>query len=134
MYKDVERTSDIFLSFAILAIIVACLGLFGLAEFTTKERTKEIGIRKVNGAKINEILLLLNIKFIRWIVIAFIIASPVAWYAANLWLQNFAYHTSVSWWIFALTSLLTIGIAMLTVCWQSWKAATRNPVESLRYE
>ena len=134
MYKDVERSEGIFLSFAILAIIVACLGLFGLAEFTTKERTKEIGVRKVNGAKINEILVLLNIKFVRWIVIAFVIASPLAWYATNLWLQNFAYHTSVSWWIFALTSILTIGIALLTVSWQSWKAATRNPVEALRYE
>ena len=134
MYKDVERSGGIFLSFAILAIIVACLGLFGLAEFTTKERTKEIGVRKVNGAKINEILVLLNIKFIRWIIIAFIIASPLAWYATDLWLQNFAYHTSVSWWIFALTSILTIGIALLTVSFQSWKAASRNPVEALRYE
>lgn len=134
MYEDVERTGNIFLSFAILAIVVACLGLFGLAEYTTKERTKEIGVRKVNGAKINEILLLLNIKFIRWIIIAFIIASPIAWYATNLWLRNFAYHTSPSLWIFALTSLLTLGIALITVSWQSWKAATRNPVEALRYE
>ena len=134
MYQDVERTGGIFLSFSILAIVVACLGLFGLAEFTTKERTKEIGVRKVNGAKINEILLLLNIKFIRWIIIAFIIASPVAWYATSRWLQNFAYHTSVSWWIFALTSILILGIAVITVSWQSWKAATRNPVEALRYE
>ena len=134
MYKDVERTSDIFLSFAVLAIIVACLGLFGLAEYTTKERTKEIGVRKVNGAKIKEILMLLNIKFIRWIILAFIIASPLAWYATNLWLQNFAYHTSITWWIFALAGLLALGIAILTVSWQSWRAATRNPVEALRYE
>ena len=134
MYKDVERTSDIFLSFAVLAIIVACLGLFGLAEYTTKERTKEIGVRKVNGAKIKEILMLLNIKFIRWIILAFIIASPLAWYTTNLWLQNFAYHTSISWWIFALAGILTLGIALITVSRQSWRAATRNPVEALRYE
>lgn len=134
MYKDVERTGGIFLSFAILAIVVACLGLFGLAEFTTKERTKEIGVRKVNGARIKEILLLLNIKFIRWIVIAFIIASPVAWYATNLWLENFAYRTKIGWLNFVLAGIIALGIALITVSWQSWKAATRNPVEALRYE
>ncbi|GET34138.1 ABC transporter permease [Prolixibacter bellariivorans] len=134
MYNDVKRTGLIFRSFSILAILVACLGLFGLAEFITKQRTKEIGIRKVNGAKISEVMTMLNKDFIRWVVIAFVIATPIAWFAMNKWLENFAYKTSLSWWIFALAGILALGVALLTVSWQSWKAATRNPVEALQYE
>ena len=134
MYNDVKRTGLIFRSFSILAILVACLGLFGLAEFITKQRTKEIGIRKVNGAKISEVMTMLNKDFIRWVAIAFVIATPIAWFAMNKWLENFAYKTSLSWWIFALAGILALGVALLTVSWQSWKAATRNPVEALRYE
>ena len=134
MYISVQRMGTIFRSFALLAIIVACLGLFGLAEFMTKQRIKEIGVRKVNGAKVAGILSLLNKEFVKWVIIAFAIACPVAWYAMQRWLENFAYKTTFSWWIFALAILLTLGIALLTVSVQSWKAATRNPVESLRYE
>jgi putative ABC transport system permease protein len=117
-----------------LAIIISCLGLFGLALSTLEQRTKEIGIRKVNGAKISEILFLLNKDFLKWVAIAFVIATPVAWYAMNKWLESFAYKTTLSWWIFALAGLLALGIALLTVSWQSWRAARRNPVEALRYE
>ena len=90
--------------------------------------------RQVNGARVSEILIILNKDFVKWVGIAFIIATPFAWFALNKWLQNFAYKTSLSWWIFALAGLLAFGIALLTVSWQSWRAATRNPVEALRYE
>ena len=119
---------------ALLALIISCMGLLSLAIFTTKRRTKEIGIRKVNGAKVSEILTMLNKAFVKWVAIAFVIASPVAYYAMNRWLEGFAYKTALSWWIFVLAGLLALGIALLTVSWQSWKVATRNPVEALRYE
>lgn len=118
----------------LISIILSCLGLIGLTFFIMERRTKEIGIRKVNGAKISEIMVLLNRDFVKWVAVAFIIAAPVAWYALNKWLENFAYKTTLSWWIFALAGMLALGIALLTVSWQSWRAATRNPVEALRYE
>ena len=99
-----------------------------------KKRTKKIGIRKVNGARISEILTMLNKDFVKWVAIAFVIAAPIAYFAMNEWLENFAYKTSLSWWIFALAGFLALGIALLTVSFQSWKAARRNPVEALRYE
>jgi putative ABC transport system permease protein len=133
-YKSEDRLARIIGLFTTLAIAVACLGLFGLILFTAEQRKKEIGIRKVNGAKTSEIMLLLNFSYIRWIVISFIIACPIAWYAMHKWLENFAYKTELSWWVFAVAGLVALGIAMLTVSWQSWRAATRNPVESLRYE
>ncbi|HPF52642.1 MAG TPA: ABC transporter permease [Draconibacterium sp.] len=120
--------------FATLAIIIAILGILGMSVFSTVKRTKEIGIRKVNGATLVEVLVLLNKDFMKWVVISFLVATPAAWYAANRWLGNFAYKTSLSWWIFALAGVLALGIAIFTVSFQSWKAATRNPVESLRYE
>jgi putative ABC transport system permease protein len=119
---------------ALLALIISCMGLLSLAIFTTKRRTKEIGIRKVNGAKVSEVLTMLNKDFVKWVAIAFVIAMPIAYYAMNRWLEGFAYKTTLSWWIFALAGLLALGIALLTVSWQSWKVATRNPVEALRYE
>jgi putative ABC transport system permease protein len=97
-------------------------------------RVKEIGIRKINGARISEILTMLNKSFVSWIAIAFIIATPISWIAMHKWLENFAYKTELSWWIFALAGLMALGIALLTVSWISWRAATRNPVEALRYE
>jgi putative ABC transport system permease protein len=102
--------------------------------FTIQQRTKEIGIRKVNGARVSEVLAMLNRDFVKWVAIAFLIATPIAYYAMHKWLENFAYKTELSWWIFALAGLLALGIALLTVSWQSWRVATRNPVEALRYE
>jgi putative ABC transport system permease protein len=99
-----------------------------------KECVSLLGIRKINGARISEILTMLNKDFIKWVVIAFVIATPVAYYAMNKWLESFAYKTELSWWIFALAGVLALGIALLTVSFQSWRAATRNPVEALRYE
>ncbi len=117
-----------------IAILIACIGLFGLSSMLLEKRTKEIGIRRVNGARISEVLMLLNRDFVKWVAIAFVISCPVAYYTMHNWLENFAYKTTLSWWIFALAGVLALGIALFTVSWQSWKAATRNPVESLRYE
>ncbi|WP_321370099.1 FtsX-like permease family protein [uncultured Draconibacterium sp.] len=117
-----------------LAMFLCCLGLLGLVLNMVENRVKEIGIRKVNGAKVSEIIKMLNKDFIKWVIIAFVIATPIAYYAMNKWLENFAYKTTLSWWIFALAGILALGIALLTVSWQSWRAATRNPVEALRYE
>lgn len=120
--------------FTSLAIFLAIIGLLGYVSLTTAKRTKEIGIRKVNGAHITEILIMLNRGFIKWVIISFIIACPIAYYAMRQWLQNFAYKTELSWWVFALAGIVAVAVAVLTVSWQSWRAATRNPVESLRYE
>ena len=133
-YKSEINTAKVVTSLSLIAIFLSMIGIFGMIIFTIQRRTKEIGIRKVNGAKVSEILTMLNRDFIKWVVIAFIIATPVAYYAMNKWLENFAYKTTLSWWIFALAGVLALGIALLTVSFQSWKAATRNPIESLRYE
>lgn len=134
MYRTEQRIGQIFVSFAALAILIACLGLFGLAAFTAERRTKEIGVRKVLGATVGNIIALLSSDFLKLIGIAILIASPLAWYATNQWLQNFAYRIDVAWWMFALAGLLTVGIALLTVSFQSIKAALVNPVKSLRSE
>ncbi len=133
-YRSDKKFGMLFLIFSVLAIFIACLGLLGLSAYSTAQRTKEIGIRKVNGAKISEVLTMLNKDFIRWVIVAFCIAVPVSFYTMKKWLESFAYRTELSWWIFALAGFLALGIALLTVSWQSWKAATRNPVEALRYE
>lgn len=120
--------------FSILSIIIACFGLIGLVIFITERRTKEIGLRKVNGASDFEIIKLLNLNFIKWISIAFLIATPISYYVLITWLQNFAYKITLSWWIFVLAGMITLVIAILTVSWQTFKAARKNPVDVLRYE
>jgi putative ABC transport system permease protein len=134
MYKGEERLAAAIRLFAILAIMISCLGIIGLAEFSLKKRIKEIGLRRVNGAGISEVIILINSDFIKWVLISFIISMPIAWYVMHKWLQTFAYKTELSWWIFVLAGIIALGIALLTVSWQSWRAATRNPVEALRYE
>ncbi|MBN1924556.1 MAG: ABC transporter permease [Prolixibacteraceae bacterium] len=133
-YKSETILSRILITFSLLAAIIATIGIGALSVFISQQRTKEIGIRKVNGAKVSEILSMLNSDFVKWVAIAFVIATPIAYYAMQKWLQNFAYKTTLSWWIFALAGVLALGIALFTVSLQSWRAATRNPVESLRYE
>jgi putative ABC transport system permease protein len=134
MYEKDERLMNAFSSFSILAIVIAALGLYGLISYMAESKVKEIGIRKVNGARISGILFMLNKDFIILVIIAFVIAFPISWYTLNKWLQNFAYKTNLSWWIFGLSGIIALGIALLTVSWQSWRAAARNPVEALRYE
>ena len=134
LYKSEENLQKIFTTFSVIAIMIACLGLFGLALNSTQQRVKEISIHKINGAKISDVLIMLNKKFIKWIVIAFVIACPIAWYTMYEWLNNFAYKTELSLWIFAIAGILALGIALLTVSFLGWKAASRNPVEGLRYE
>ncbi|MBS2210007.1 ABC transporter permease [Carboxylicivirga mesophila] len=134
LYEEEETQQKLLLLFSALTIIISCLGLFGLTAFIIENKTKAIGIRKVNGATVSQILLMLNRNFALYVIAAFVIACPIAWYAVNKWLENFAYKTEVSWWVFALAGLLALVIALATVSVQSWKAASHNPVEALRYE
>jgi putative ABC transport system permease protein len=133
-YKAEEKLNKIFTHFTILTIFIACLGLFGLASFTAEQRTKEIGIRKALGAKISGIILLLSKEFTKWVLVANIIAWPIAYVAMNHWLQNFAYRINIGIGTFILAALLALAIASLTVGYQAIKAARANPVDSLRYE
>ena len=133
-YRADERFGQVFGFFTSMAIFIACLGLFGLATFTAEQRTKEIGVRKVLGASVTSIVGLLSKNFLKLVLIAIVIASPLAWYAMHVWLQDFAYKTDIEWWVFALAGLLAVGIALLTVSFQSVKAALMNPVKSLRSE
>ena len=134
LYMSEEKSGQLLSVFTALALLISCLGLFGFASFIVSKRIKEVGIRKVLGAKIISISTLLAGQFALWIVISGIIAFPVAYLICAKWLQNFAYKTELNWWIFALSGLITLGIALVTVSWQSLRAATRNPVEALRYE
>jgi len=133
-YRAETILRRILLAFSLIGVLISIIGISAFSLFISQQRTKEIGIRKVNGATILEILKMLNKDFVKWVAIAFVIATPIAYYAMHKWLQNFAYKTELSWWIFALAGLLALGIALVTVNWQSWRAATRNPVEALRYE
>jgi len=134
MYESELKFRHTFSLLAGCAIIVCCLGILAISIFSCQRRVKEIGIRKVNGAKITEILAMLNKDFVKWVIIAFAISTPVAWFIMHKWLESFAYKTKLSWWIFAIAGVSSILIAVLTISWQSWRAATRNPVEALRYE
>ena len=134
MYGNEERISKIIGAFCLIAVLLSCFGLLASVSFSVVRRTKEIGIRKVNGAGTGEVVSILNCDFIKWVAVAFVIATPIAYYAMNRWLENFAYKTGLSWWIFIFAGVLALGIALLTVSFQSFKAATRNPIESLRYE
>jgi putative ABC transport system permease protein len=134
MYADVQRTGSIFTSFAVFAIIIACLGLFALSAFMAEQRAKEIGIRKVLGASVSGITTMLSKDFVKLIVIAFVIASPIAWWAMNRWLQDFVYRINISWTFFAVAGLAALLISLLTVSFQAIKAAIANPVKSLRTE
>ncbi len=133
-YQQEENTAKIIGFFTILAIIISALGVLAMATYYIRQRQKEIGVRKVNGSESWQILIMLNKDFLKWVLLAFIIACPVAWYAVDTWLQNFPYRTEIPWWIFALSGIFAMAVALLTISWQSWRAATRNPVESLRYE
>lgn len=133
-YQKEENIAHFIEFVAIWCILLSITGLLGLAIFASRQRTKEIGIRKVNGATMSETMLMLNKDFSKWIIIAFIIAIPISYYAISKWLENFAYKTVLSWWVFALAGILALTVALLTVSWQTYRVASKNPVESLRYE
>ncbi|MBD0258665.1 MAG: ABC transporter permease [Cytophagales bacterium] len=133
-YRAEERFGQLFLYFSSLAIFIACLGLLGLISYITLQRTKEIGVRKVLGASVGSIVVLLSKDFLWLVGVALVVAVPVSWYAMSRWLENFAYHTQVGWWVFALSGGLALLIALLTISFQAIKAALANPVYSLRSE
>jgi putative ABC transport system permease protein len=133
-YAQDQKLGSVFVASALVAILIACMGLFGLAAFSARQRIKEIGIRKVLGAGIRDITTLLSKDFIILVLIAIVIASPLAWWGMHNWLQAFAYRTGISWWVFLLAGAAAILIALCTISFQSVRAAIANPVESLRAE
>ncbi len=133
-YQAEISLSNIINSFTIMAILISCLGLFGLAAFSAEQRQKEIGIRKVLGASVAGVVRLLSTEFVKLVGIAFILATPLSWWAMNKWLEAFAYKVPVSWWMFAAAGALAMVIALLTVSFQAIKAALVNPVKSLKTE
>jgi len=133
-YATEERFGHLFLYFSVLAIFISCLGLLGLASYSTLQRTREIGIRKVMGASIFGIVNMLSREFLLLVMIAALIAFPLAWYGMHTWLQDFAYRISIGWWVFAIAGILSIMIAIATVSFQAVRAALANPVKSLRSE
>ena len=134
MYNSEEELSQIVIYFALLAVLIACLGLFGLASFSAEQRIKEVGVRKVLGASIPQVLYLLTRDFMLLIIIAFVIAAPGAYYLSNWWLQNFAFSVDVSVLTFILSGLMAMLVALLTVGYKTYKAARSNPVKALRFE
>jgi putative ABC transport system permease protein len=134
LYHAEQQTGHLFITFAVFAILIACLGLFGLVTYAAEQRTKEIGIRKVLGARVGGIVALLSKDFTKLVLIAALIAFPVAWWFMHQYLQSFAYRTEISWWIFPVAGITALAIALFTVSFQTIRAALANPVESLRRE
>jgi len=134
LYEAEQKQGLLFTIFAGIAILIACLGLFGLASFATEQRTKEIGIRKVLGASVSGIVTMLSKDFLKLVLLANIIAWPLAWYGMHRWLQDFAYRTNISWWIFGVATVLALIVALLTVSFHAAKAAVANPVKALKTE
>jgi putative ABC transport system permease protein len=129
-----QKTAALLDIFSLLTVIVACLGLFGLVTYTAEQRVKEIGVRKVLGASVTQITSMLSTDFLRLVLVACLIAIPASWWATNQWLQSFAYRITIHWWIFALAASCALLIALITLSFQAIKAATANPIKSLRTE
>lgn len=134
LYRAEQRSNTLINYFTIFAIFISCLGIFGLASFMAEQKTKEIGIRKVMGASVSTIVSIFSLEFTRMVIIGNVLAWPFAYYTMNKWLGNFAYHTELKWWMFALGAVLSIAVVLITISYQSYKAATKNPANSLRYE
>jgi len=134
LYRAEQRSNTLINYFTIFAIFISCLGIFGLASFMAEQKTKEIGIRKVMGASVPAIVRMFSAEFTKLVIIGNILAWPLAYFAMNKWLENFAYHTKLTWWMFALGAVLSIAVVVITISYQSYKAATKNPADSLRYE
>jgi putative ABC transport system permease protein len=133
-YGSEHRMETIFKYFSFLSIVIASLGLFGLASLSAEQRSKEIGIRKILGATVTDISVILSKEFVLWVVVSNLIAWPISFYAMSKWLESFAYRVDLSWWVFVLAGLIAVVVALVTVGWHAIRAATANPVESLRYE
>ena len=133
-YKEDRQTSRLVLCFSFLAILVACMGVFGLTAFMAEQRTKEIGIRKVLGASVGSIIRLFTDNYLRLLALSLVIALPVTWWIGSKYLENFAYRISLTWWMFAVAALITVVLTLFTVGWQAIKAATANPVNALKSE
>jgi putative ABC transport system permease protein len=133
-YTAEQQTGKLFITFAVFAIFIGCLGLFGLVTYAAEQRTKEIGVRKVLGASVGGLVAMLSKDFAKLVLIASVISFPLAWWGANKWLQGFAYRINVSWWMFIVAGIAAILIALITVSFQAIKAAVANPVVSLRNE
>ena len=134
MYQNEARAGDIVTWGMVIAMFITIIGLFAMARYATERRTKEIGVRMVNGAELKDILVLLNKDFMKWVLLSCVLALPLGWYIMNGWLESFAYRTNLSWWILMTSALAALLVSILTVSWQSYIAARKNPVESLRYE
>ena len=134
LYKADDQTGRLFLSFSLFAIFIACLGLFGLVTYAAEQRVKEIGIRKVLGAKMGTLVTMLSKDFVKLVFIAAVLAFPIAWWAMHKWLQGFAYRIDIGWWMFVVAGALALMIALVTTSIQAVKAALANPVKSLRSE
>jgi putative ABC transport system permease protein len=133
-YRTEVKFGRLFINFAVLAIFISCLGLLGLASYSTVQRTKEVGVRRVLGASIVGIVRLLSVEFLALVGVAFLVATPMAWYFMHRWLENFAYKASLGWWIFVGAGFLAILIAFATISYQAIRAARANPIKSLRTE
>jgi putative ABC transport system permease protein len=133
-FEAEQRLSKIFMVFTILSILIACLGLFGLAAFNAQKRTKEIGVRKVLGASVGQITYKLTVDFLKLVGVAILVSIPLGWYVMNKWLEDFSYRIEIGWWVFVLAAFLAVAIAIITVSYQSIKAAIVNPVKSLHTE
>jgi putative ABC transport system permease protein len=134
LYQSEERFQKVFINLVILGIIIACLGLLGLTTFSAQQRVKEIGVRKVLGASVPHVVALLSKDFLKLVLIALVLAVPVAWWLMNEWLKDFAYRINIEWWIFLVAAVIAIIIAFVTISTQAIKAAISNPVKSLRTE
>jgi putative ABC transport system permease protein len=133
-YKKEEKFGELIGLFSMLAIVISCMGILGLAVFSSERRAKEIGIRKVHGASIPNLMIMLNSDFVKWVAIAFVIAAPAGYYIMNNWLEDFAFKTEIDWTVFFLSGFFALSIALFTINWQIWRTTTRNPVEVLKYE
>ncbi len=134
LYKTEIRTSKAVSYLTLISIVISCMGIFGLSSYLAIQRTKEIGIRKVMGSSVGQIIYMLTSEVLRWVVVSFIIAAPLTYYFLSKWLENFSYKTNLSWWIFVLGAVTVTLIALLTVIFQSVRSALKNPTEALRYE
>lgn len=134
LYKKEEKQAELISAFTIISIIISIIGALGLIIFMCEYRVKEIGVRKINGASIFEVVNMLNMTFVKWVGLAFVIAAPVAYFLIDKWLQEFAYRTDMNWWVFVISGVLALLFSLSIITWISWRAARRNPVEALRYE